>query len=286
LDPAYVRRHGRGVIGFLHDRYWRVELRGLDQIPQQGRAVLAGVHRGFMPFDGVMALHAIARRHGRFPRFLIHPTLVKFPFLANFITKLGGIPACQENADKVLEEEGLLGVFPEGIRGAFTRYRRAYKLGRFSRDEFVKIALRHRAPIVPFVTLGSAEIFPILGAIRWKWVRRLTEWPFLPVTPTLNLVPLPSKWHTWFLEPLHVEADHGPEAADDPAVVRMLSNEVRRRMEVAIAEMLGRRRSIFWGSIFPPPAASPGESAPGSAKAEPRQRRAGVSMKPTTGKTL
>lgn len=250
LDRGYIARLGRTLLGFVHDRYWRVEIAGMERIPQQGRALLVGVHRGFMPFDGVMALHSVARFRGRHPRFLIHPALSKFPFLANFMSKLGGVLACQENADHVLEGEGLLGVYPEGIRGAFTPYKRAYKLGRFGRDEFVKTALRHQAPIVPFVTVGSAEIFPILGAIRWRWLRRLTEWPYFPVTPTLNLVPLPSKWHTWFLEPIHVEADYPPEAADDPEVVRRLSMEVRQRMEAAIAEMLERRKAIFWGSIF------------------------------------
>ena len=222
----------------------------MERLPRRGPGVLAGVHRGFMPFDGVMALHGLVRRSGRVPRFLIHPTLVKFPFLANFITKLGGVLACQENADHVLERGGVLGVFPEGIRGAFTFYKRAYKLGRFGRDEYVKMALRHQAPIVPFVTVGSAEIFPIFGAIRWRWLKRLTEWPFLPVTPTMGLVPLPSKWHTWYLDPLHVEVDHGPEAADDPEVVKLLSNEVRRRMEAAITEMLERRQALGFGSVY------------------------------------
>jgi 1-acyl-sn-glycerol-3-phosphate acyltransferase len=181
---------------------------------------------------------------------LVHPTLVKFPALTPYMTKLGGVLACAENAEWVLEREGLLGVYPEGIQGAFTFYRHAYKLGRFGRGEFVKMALRHRAPLVPFVTVGSAEIYPIFGRIDWKWWKRLSEWPFLPITPTLGLVPLPSKWHTWFLEPMHVEREYPPEAADDPAVVRAISRRVRRRMEAAIAEMLRRRKSIFYGSIF------------------------------------
>ena len=72
-----------------------------------------------------MALVAVKRATGRVPRFLIHPCLVKNPFLANYMTKLGGIVACQENADWVLEREGLLVMFPEGIHGAFTPYRQS-----------------------------------------------------------------------------------------------------------------------------------------------------------------
>jgi 1-acyl-sn-glycerol-3-phosphate acyltransferase/nucleoside-diphosphate-sugar epimerase len=252
LDVSYLDAYGRTLFRVLHDLYWRVEWRGLENVPPQGRAVLTGVHRGFMPWDGVMALHLLRRETGRIPRFLIHPCLVKLPFLANYMTKLGGLIACQENADWVLSHDGLLGMFPEGIGGAFTLYRDAYKLGRFGRDEYVKMALRNRAPIVPFVTLGSAEIYPILHRVESKLVRRVLEWPYLPITPTFPLpgLPLPSKWHTRFLAPIPVHESHGPEAADDPAIVRQISAEVRARMEAAIREMLGRRRSIFFGSVF------------------------------------
>jgi 1-acyl-sn-glycerol-3-phosphate acyltransferase/nucleoside-diphosphate-sugar epimerase len=252
LDTGYVAAYGRTLFRFLHDAYWRIEHQGIENVPRQGPAVLTGVHRGFMPWDGVMAVHLLRRETGRIPRFLIHPCLIKFPFLANYMTKLGGLLACQENAAWVLGQGEILGMFPEGIHGAFTMYRDAYRLGRFGRDEYVKMALRHRAPIVPFVTVGSAEIYPILARIDSRLVRRVAEWPYLPVTPTFPFpgLPLPSKWHTRFLEPVPVHEMHPPEAADDPAIVRALSAEVRGRMEAAIREMLARRKSIFFGSIF------------------------------------
>lgn len=252
MDPAYIDAYGRTLFRFLHDYYWRVELAGLEHVPRRGRVVLTGVHRGFMPFDGVMALHAIRRETGRIVRFLIHPTLVKFPFLANFMRRLGGLHACRDNAARVLEDHEILGIFPEGIRGAFSYYRDAYELKKFGRDEFVKIALRHRAPIVPFVTVGSAEIYPVWKKLHWRWWRRWSEWPCLPLGPNFPWigVPLPSKWHTRFLEPFHVEEHHGPEAADDPEVVRALSLEVQTRMKAALDDILQRRRSIFFGNVF------------------------------------
>ncbi len=263
LDAGYIGAYERTLFRFLHDLYWRIEYRGLENLPRQGRAVLTGVHRGFMPWDGVMALVAVHRAVGRIPRFLIHPCLIKLPFLANYMTKLGGILACQENADWVLGRDELLGMFPEGIHGAFTPYRDAYKLGKFGRDEYVKMALRNRAPIVPFVTVGSAEIYPILGRLDWKWVKRATEWLYLPLCPNFPLpgLPLPSRWHTRFLEPVHVERRYGPEAADDPEVVRAISREVRARMEAAIQDMLARRKSIFRGSVF-------GDEADGAGRQE------------------
>jgi len=252
MDKHYIAAYGRTLFKFLHDYYWRIEVKGLDHVPRQGRAVLVGIHRGFMPWDGVMALHLMAQKLRRYPRFLIHPGLIKFPFLFNYMTKLGGIVACQKNAAWVLEGEEILGLFPEGIRGAFSLYRDAYKIGKFGRDDFVKLALRHRAPILPFVTVGSADIFPILKRVDWGWWKRQTEWPFFPLTPTWPLlpVPLPAKWHTQFLEPIHIEERYPPEAADDAATVHAISLGVRGVMEAAIGKMLVRRKSIFYGSIF------------------------------------
>ncbi|MCH9651605.1 MAG: 1-acyl-sn-glycerol-3-phosphate acyltransferase [Deltaproteobacteria bacterium] len=253
FDESYVARLEKTLFRFLHDRYWRIEVAGAPHLPNQGKAVLVGIHRGLMPWDGVMALTAVRRATGRTPRFLIHPALNKFPFLSPYMTKLGGIHACNENADRILDADGLLGVFPEGIRGAFSCYKDAYELKKFGRDEFVRMALRNRAPLLPFVTVGSAEIYPILAKLHWRWWKRLTEWPCLPITPTFPLlpVPLPSKWHTRFLAPIHIEKEHGPEAAEDPRVVHEIGERVRSLMKRELEDMRQRRQSIFFGDIFP-----------------------------------
>jgi len=70
--------------------------------------------------------------------------------------------------------------------------------------------------------------------------------PPFPLVP----LPLPTKWHTQFLEPLYVERDYPPEAANDMAIVRAISQDVRIRMQDAIDNMLKRRQSIFFGTIF------------------------------------
>jgi 1-acyl-sn-glycerol-3-phosphate acyltransferase/nucleoside-diphosphate-sugar epimerase len=252
MDKDYIDAFSRTLFTFLERYYWRIEVDGFENVPRQGQAMLVGVHRGFMPWDGVMALHLMVRRIGRYPRFLVHPGLLRFPFLFNFIRRLGGVIACRENADYLLERDEMLGMFPEGVRGAFSLYRDAYRLKKFGRDEFVKMAVRNRTPIVPFVTVGSAEVFPILKKFEWKWWKRLTDWPCLPITPTFPLLPLPipSKWHTQFLEPIHIEERYPPEAAADARIVRAISQEVRERLQESMDGMLARRRSIFHGSIF------------------------------------
>ena len=252
MDRDYIHFYGKTLFKFLCDYYWRIEAKGLENVPRHGPGILVGTHRGFMPFDGVMILHLLAQKTGRLPRFLTHPGLLKFPFLANFMTKLGGVVASQESATRVLQSGELVGFFPEGIKGAFTYYRNAYTLQEFGRDAFVKLALRNRAPIVPFVVVGSAEIFPIFGKINSRAWTRYTEWPCIPITPTFPILPLPlpSKWHIQFLAPMHVEEQYPPEAASDRSVIKAISRELRGRMQQAWNEMLSRRRHKFWGSVF------------------------------------
>src|ERR1041385_8987457 len=115
-----------------------------------------------MAWDAVMTLHLIVRNTGRVPRFLCHPGLLKFRAIANVITRLGGVLANRQNADRILAADELLGILPEGVEGAFSLYRNAYKLGSFGRDDFVKIALRRRVPIIPFVSLATQKSCPCL----------------------------------------------------------------------------------------------------------------------------
>ena len=255
MDENYIRSCGSWQLGFMDKVYWRMEVEGLEHVPRHGGGVLAGPHRGFMPFDGVMMTHLLLKQIGRVPRFLMHPALLKFPYLATFLTRLGGVIACQENADRVLGSGELVGVFPEGIRGAFRMYERGatYRLGKF-RDDYVKLALCHGVPIVPFVTLGPAETFPIFGRIDWPWWKRVTHWPFFPITATWPLLPapLPTKWHIKFLEPI-ATCDYGPDAAGDRKLVSRLSHEIRDAMQAEIDQLLGRRRSVFWGSLLAAP---------------------------------
>jgi len=250
MDRQAIDFYCRSIFKFLW-QYWRIETKGLEHIPQQGPAILVGTHRGFVPFDAFMALRAVAQKTGRVPRFLTHPGLLKVPFIGNFMRKLGGVLACQESADRVLENGDLLGVFPEGIRGAFALCRGAYELKNFGRDSFVKLALRHRVPIIPFVTVGSAEVFPILAQIKSRRWKRYSDWPCIPVSTFPFLpVPLPSKLHMQFLPAIHVEENSGAEATQDRSIVEAISHDVRNRMQEAVNEIISKRRSVFWGSAF------------------------------------
>ena len=120
--------------------------------------------------------------------------------------KVGGVVASPYNALRLLEQDQLVAVFPEGVKGTGKPFAERYRLQRFGRGGFVEIALRAGAPIVPVAVVGSEEIYPKLGEV--PALARALGAPFFPVTPTfpwlgpLGVVPLPSKWRIEFCEPI------------------------------------------------------------------------------------
>ncbi len=250
LDTDYIRAWGFWF-AFLRNVYWRIDHEGMENIPEAGRALLISNHRGFMPLDAVMHLSLIFTHRGRVPRFLIIHSLLRTPFMCNFLTKLGGVVASQENAARLFEQESLIGLFPEGIRGTFTPYKRTYKLRDFSRSEFARIAVRHQAPVIPSVVIGHAEIFPILGRIDSSWVVKELGWPYLPIAPMFPLapVPLPSKWHVRVLKPVPLDGLK-PDDAENDKLMLEFSRYVQNIVQKNIDDMVSRRKSLVMGHIL------------------------------------
>jgi 1-acyl-sn-glycerol-3-phosphate acyltransferase len=183
-------------------------------------------------------------------RLLALDMFALLPFLAPLPQRTGAVRASQENGERLLREGELVGVFPEGVKGVGKPFKHRYKLARFGRGGFVRLALRTGAPIVPTAVVGAEEIHPNLATANW--VGRPLGLPYLPITPTfpvlgpLGLVPLPTKWTIDFAEPVDV-SQYGPEGADDPILVNRISEEVRGTIQRLIDGRLARRRSIWFG---------------------------------------
>ena len=251
-DPLQAARIAP-LLDFLYRQYFRVDAVGLDNIPDHGRALLVANHSGTLPYDGAMVMHAVRSEHPsrRDVRPLVEDFVFHFPYLGTFINRIGGVRACQENATRLLERNQLVVVFPEGAKGLGKLYTERYKLQRFGRGGFVKLALRTRATIVPVAIVGAEETHPMLSKITW--LAKILGIPYVPITPTfpllgpLGLLPLPSKWTIHFGEPIDLPADYGPEAADDRILVGRLSENVRSRIQSMIGTILGDRRSVLLG---------------------------------------
>jgi 1-acyl-sn-glycerol-3-phosphate acyltransferase len=247
LDVDYIRAWGTWF-SFLRNVYWRIESEGMENIPQTGRGLYVSNHRGFMPLDAVMHLSLMFTQRNRVPRFLIIHSLLRTPFLSNFLTKLGGVVASQENATRLFEQEELIGIFPEGIRGTFSPYKTTYKLRNFSKSGFARMAVENQAPVIPSAVIGHAEIFPIIGRIDSSWVVKELGWPYLPIAPMFPLapIPIPSKWHVRVLEPVPLQGLK-PADAENDRLMKSFSDHVQQLIQANIDDMLPRRTSIFWG---------------------------------------
>jgi 1-acyl-sn-glycerol-3-phosphate acyltransferase len=239
------------LFDFLYSVWWRVVAEGASNVPSHGRALLVSNHAGSLfPFDASMITMALMKTHPlpRWPRFMVLDWAFVLPFVSTFMRRVGGIPASPHNARRVLDQDELVMVFPEGIKGTGKPFSERYRLQRFGRGGFVEVALRTGAPIVPVAVVGSEEIYPKLG--ESQALARVTGAPFVPLTPTfpwfglLGLVPLPSRWRIEFCEPIDL-SEHPPEAADDPRLVFDLSEEVRERIQAKLFENLVKRGSAF-----------------------------------------
>jgi 1-acyl-sn-glycerol-3-phosphate acyltransferase len=241
------------LLEFLYKTYFRVQASGLGHIPDEGRALIVANHSGTLPYDGAMIMHAVKHEHssGRAVRPLVEDFVFHFPYLGTLMNRIGGVRACPENAERLLEQDQLVAVFPEGIKGIGKLFRERYQLQRFGRGGFVKLALKSDAPIIPTAVVGAEEIHPLLTKVTW--LARSVGIPYLPVTPTfpflgpIGLLPLPTKWFIAFGEPLYFNAEYGAEGANDRILVNKLAEQVRSKIQLMVDALLKERKSVLFG---------------------------------------
>ena len=250
FDPDLADHLFMPVLRPLFQKWFRVETQGLANIPDVGGALVVANHSGTIPLDALMTTVALHDEHPASRRFrLLGADLVfQFPFIGAMARKLGTTLACNEDAERLLTDGELVGVFPEGFKGIGKSFSERYTLQRFGRGGFVTAALRTGAPIVPCAIVGAEEIYPMIG--NAKTVARILGLPYLPITPTfpllgpLGAVPLPSKWFIAFGTPIET-ASYGPGAADDPMLVFNLTDQVRETIQQSLYQLLLQRRSVF-----------------------------------------
>lgn len=250
-DPAYERRI-YPLLELFYDKYFRVEVHGVDKIPAEGRCLLVADHSGTLPIDGLMLRMAVRREHPRRRdvRWLVEDGVFHFPFVGNMSNRIGAVRACQENAQRLLENEALVAVFPEGKKGVGKLFRDWYKLQRFGRGGFVKLGLRTSTPVVPVAIVGGEEASPILA--RVEYLAKAVGIPYLPVTPTFpllgpaGLLPAPTKWKIFFGEPIDL-AGHDPAEADDEVLVGRVTERVRSEIQAMLDRAVAERRSVWFG---------------------------------------
>ncbi|RFU82837.1 glycerol acyltransferase [Streptomyces triticagri] len=235
----------------VSEKYFRVEVKGIENIPADGGALIVANHSGTLPLDGLMLQVAVHDKHPaeRHLRLLAADLVFMLPVVNELARKAGHTLACAEDAQRLLESGELVGVMPEGFKGIGKPFSERYKLQRFGRGGFVSTALRARTPIVPCSIVGAEEIYPMIG--NAKTVARVLGLPYFPITPTfpwlgpLGGVPLPTKWTIQFGEPIPTDG-YPPEAAEDPMLMFNLTDQVREQIQHTLYKLLVQRRSVFF----------------------------------------
>jgi 1-acyl-sn-glycerol-3-phosphate acyltransferase len=240
------------LLEFLYAIWWRVETSGIEHVPAEGPGLIVANHSGVLPYDGIMMQLAVRHEHParRVCRMLALDMFALLPGLAPTLARSGSVRANPANAERLLKRGELVGVFPEGVKGVGKHFKDRYKLARFGRGGFIRIALRTGSPIIPCAVVGAEEIHPVVA--KADWVGRPFGLPYFPITPTfpllgpLGVVPLPTKWSIDFGDPLDLR-QYGPEAAEDPILVNSLSQQVRETVQGMIDGRVVRRRSVWFG---------------------------------------
>ncbi|MVA77015.1 acyltransferase [Auraticoccus sp. F435] len=249
FDPEFTERIVLPALRPLVRSWFRAEISGLENIPDEGPALLVSNHAGTLPLDGLVLHSLLHDEIGRHPRLLGGDLIFATPYAHDVARRIGVTHACPEDALRLLEEGHLVAVFPEGYKGLGKPYSERYRLQRFGRGGFVACAIQARVPIIPVSVVGSEEIYPLIAPL--PEVASAVGWPYLPITPLfpwfglLGLLPLPSRWSIRVGEPIATD-ELDVRAAADPMTVFEVTDQVRETIQDTLYAMLQERRSPFF----------------------------------------
>ena len=222
----------------LYRHYFRVEVIGAENIPKKNRAMIIGNHSGGLPVDGGMVISSLL--HEMEPPRLAHGMVEKFaqslPFLSQWFSRIGQLTGLPVHAVRLLEDDRVLMIFPEGARGTGKLYKYKYKLTRFGTG-FMRLALKTKSPIIPAGFIGGEEALPTL--FHLNRLAKLVGVPYWPVPPYVIPFPKPVKCQLRYGKPLLFEGNGN----ESDKVIADYVEEVRDAIVGLLAEGLEARGS-------------------------------------------
>jgi 1-acyl-sn-glycerol-3-phosphate acyltransferase len=128
FDPQLTEEVLAPMVRLFHERWFRVDWLGMENVPSSGPALLVSNHAGTLPWDAIVMKFGVLDNVGRHVRLLAANLAFRMPFIGPLARKSGNTLATQDDALRLLEADQLLGVFPEGYKGLGKPYRERYKL--------------------------------------------------------------------------------------------------------------------------------------------------------------
>src|SRR5947209_6884931 len=251
-DPDYIREQ-LPLFWLFSSLWFRGEVRGLGNIPDDGPVLLVGNHSGgnMIP-DTMVFTVAFSTYFGVERPFyqLAHNLVLSMPGLA-WLRKFGTVAASPSNARKALESGAALLVYPGGD---YEVHRPSWERNRIDfnrRRGFLRLALDHNVPIVPVVSIGGQETALFLSRgerlARLLALDRMFRLKVLPISialpwglnvgDMLGHIPLPAKITVETLPPIDLRAEFGP--TPDPDEVY---DHLTRLMQETLDALASERR--------------------------------------------
>jgi 1-acyl-sn-glycerol-3-phosphate acyltransferase len=261
-DPDFIREYAEPLLNLISRHYFRTTFEDPQNVPTTGPVIGVANHGGGPLLPDVLMLVAQWWKVLGVDRpgyAMVHDLAFRVPGLRDLLLRLGGLPASQENARRVLEIGGTVLAFPGGEAEAQRSFRKRDRIDFRGRTGFVELALEFGAPIVPVVNVGGHEVYITLFSsellARVTGLRRLMGLKTLPVNlglpwgiwPTgfLPYLPLPAKISFRVGKAVQVPKD--PALAKDRLYVAKLYTEITRTMQTMVDELAAERRFPILG---------------------------------------
>lgn len=156
MFPQWALDMIRPVVGGLSRALWKIEFRGVENIPENGGVIIAANHQTYLdPFW-------LSLKVKRPTRYLAWSAAFKWPVVGSCLTWFGAWPLALEGSDPApirrslqwLRDGGAVVIFPEGGRSTSTGELERFKAGA------VRLAFEANVPILPVTIKGGNRIWP------------------------------------------------------------------------------------------------------------------------------
>jgi 1-acyl-sn-glycerol-3-phosphate acyltransferase len=251
-DPDYIRE-SLPRLWLLASLWFRAEVRGLGNVPDDGPVLLVGNHSGGnLTPDTLVFTLAFSTYFGveRVFHQLAHNLVLSMPGLS-FLRKYGTVAASHENARDALRSGAAVLVYPGGDYDVHRPSWQGTRVDFGGRRGFLRLALEEDVQIVPVVAIGGQETALFLSRgerlARLLALDRLFRLKVLPVSlaipwginvgDMLGHIPLPAKITVEALPAIDLHREFGPDPDLDEAY-----EHIMRLMQETLDALAAERR--------------------------------------------
>lgn len=248
----------------LSRRYHRYEVRGLDTLLSPGAKLLVGYHGRPAAIDLCMLTTVLHERLGYLPHGVIHAAFTAHPLAKRLVDGLGFVTGDGPAIEAAVRRGEHVLVQPGGTREGYRSFRHAYEVDWGDRTGYLRLAIKHRLPIVPVAATGVDDVF--FGLVdgyslgkRAGLPHRLPLWIGLGMTGLWPFsLPFPVKITQLVGAPITAHLDSPASLGRDPQSLLAL----HRRIAASVQALLDEARGRNVARHTPPPAAPPDRTLP------------------------